>query len=136
LLGGLFILWRQTRWHIALSFLAAYAVGSALFLLPGGIITAAGAVPSLLVNATVIFFASVMVIEPITSNFSTRRQRMIYGALAGLAAAAIFFAGSVVLGLRLDPLVTGLLLADLIACLIFLPAKIKPATNASPINAI
>ena len=92
-LAGLFILWRQRRWETALPFLAAYAL---LFNFQ-------------VFNGTVIFFASVMLIEPITSSFLGVRQRMAYGALVFLLT---FLVGRS--GLNSDPLLLGLLGGNII----------------------
>ena len=91
--AGVFILWRQRRWETALTFLAAYAL---LFNFQ-------------VFNGTVIFFASVMLIEPITSSFPGVRQRMAYGALVFLLT---FLVGRS--GLNSDPLLLGLLGGNII----------------------
>ena len=93
LAAGIFILWRQRRWETALPFLAAYAP---LFNFQ-------------VFNGTVIFFASVMLIEPITSSFLGVRQRMAYGALVFLLT---FLVGRS--GLNSDPLLLGLLGGNII----------------------
>jgi len=93
LAAGIFILWRQRRWETALPFLAAYAL---LFNFQ-------------VFNGTVIFFASVMLIEPITSSFLGVRQRMAYGALVFLLT---FLVGRS--GLNSDPLLLGLLGGNII----------------------
>ena len=97
LAAGIFILWRQRRWETALPFLAAYAL---LFNFQ-------------VFNGTVIFFASVMLIEPITSSFPGVRQRMAYGALVFLLT---FLVGRS--GLNSDPLLLGLLGGNIIFSLI------------------
>ena len=93
LAAGIFILWRQRRWETALPFLAAYAL---LFNFQ-------------VFNGTVIFFASVMLIEPITSSFPGVRRRMAYGALVFLF---VFLVGRS--GLNSDPLLLGLLGGNII----------------------
>ncbi len=127
---GLFILWRQSRWHVTLTFLATYTALSALFLLSSG--TKAQALPHLLLQAqllqgTMLFFSTVMLIEPITSSFPTRGKRMIYAALVGVFAVLATRALRDVTLPFVDPLIVGLLSGNLIASLLFLKAKPKPA---------
>lgn len=100
-LAGLFILWRQRRWETALPFLAAYALLLNFRIFDG----------------TVVFFTTVMLIEPITSNFPDTRQRMAYGVLVAILA---FLIGKS--GFDLDPLLIALLGGNIIISL--LTAKI------------
>lgn len=85
---GLFILWRQQRFHVALSFLGVYMLGLAVLFLSAGVSSAE--LPAILrpqlIDGTLFFFATVMLIEPITTSFATKKIRMIYGALVGLLA--------------------------------------------------
>ena len=98
-LAGLYILWQIRRWETALAFLALYA----LFF---------GA--RQVFDGTVIFFASVMLIEHVTSNFPGRRNKIIYGVVValGVILASIF--------LKLDPLIFGLLAGNLIMSMLTL----------------
>jgi len=128
-LVGAFILWRQQRWHTALAFFAVFLPLSCLASLLGG--GSFAALPSLLrilvSDGVTVFFATVMLIEPVTSYFPTRRQRTIYGALVGLFAAGASFALSRLANINLDPLLFGLLLGNLTASLLFLPQAEKRA---------
>lgn len=143
---GLFILWRQARWHVAVPFLVSYGVLLGAFFLWMG--NAFGELPMLLspqlIDGTTIFFATVMLIEPITSTFPTRRQRAIYGALVGFFAVLMTYLSSVIPGIpalaaapiaaNLDPLVFGLLLGNLAASLAFLPSRRPvPAPARTPV---
>lgn len=116
LLVGVFILWRQNRWDTALSFLLSYAVFlGAFFLLQG---REFGQLSLLLYpqifDGTTLFFASVMLIEPITSGFPGTKNRILYGVLVALLAVLVTFLGR---WLPLDPLLSGVLLGNLIMSL-------------------
>jgi hypothetical protein len=126
-LVGLFILWRQARWHTAVAFLLAFLPLSAFGYLFGGGAAASlyGILKILVTDGVTIFFASVMLIEPVTSYFPTRRQRTVYGALVGVFAAASAYLIGRFANLNLDPLLTGLLLGNLVAGLAFLPPAPK-----------
>ena len=70
----------------------------------------------------IVFFSTVMLVEPITSGFSARKQRAIYGFLCGFFAITV----QVVITfnkINLDPLITGLLLGNLTASLLFLTRR-------------
>lgn len=123
--AGIFILWRQERWHTVLAFFASSATSLlAISLFHGATpLSLVKAVPNLYINGTMVFFASVMLIEPMTSSFGGRRRQVIYGVLAGLFTTGAVILASRLSALRLDPLLTGLLLANLMASLIFLPAE-------------
>lgn len=133
-LVGVFILWRQSRWHVTLPFLASYALFLALNFLFAGIPLEdiLGFLKTQLLDGTTIFFATVMLVEPLTSTFSQKRDRMIYGALVGFLAVLVTYVVSIPLvsaaafANNIDPLVFGLLLGNLAASLVFLPAKPKP----------
>lgn len=85
---GLFILWRQKRFHVTLPFLGVYTLGLIVLFLSAGV--SAADIPAILrpqlVDGTLIFFATVMLIEPITTSFASKKIRMVYGALVGLLA--------------------------------------------------
>lgn len=124
-LAGLFILWRQERWHVALSFWAAYLAGfSAVYFFTGG--PAAGFVEFLvpkILDPTTVFFSTVMLIEPMTSMFPKKNQRVFYGLLVGFFA-IIFPVFLFPLSLTLqytDPFVLAMLFGNLICSLLFLP---------------
>jgi len=91
--SGIFILWRQKRWETAFAFLAIYA----FFF------------PDQLLDGTLIFFMTVILIEPITSFSPTHIGRMAYGAIASSGAILASYFGAFVF--YLDPLLLGLLFA-------------------------
>lgn len=83
-----------------------------------------------ILDGTVMFFSTVMLIEPVTSSFSTQNQRIIYGVLVGFFAVLATYLGGII---QLDdPLIYGLLAGNLLASLIFLSSK--PVTRDSPIT--
>jgi Na+-translocating ferredoxin:NAD+ oxidoreductase RnfD subunit len=138
ILAGIFILWRQSRWHEALSFLVSYAVLLTLLFWWNGIPAGrlGGVIYPLVVDATVIFFATVMLIEPLTSTFPRFRDRVCYGVGVGFFAVVMTYLSGVVSWADVDPLIFGLLLGNLAASLLFLPSrKPTPAPSAAPTTA-
>ncbi len=137
---GLFILWRQERWHVTIPFLFSYTICLSLFLLLTGITS--DQLPNILnaelVNGTVLFFSTVMLIEPLTSTFPTHKQRTVYGILVGFFSVAVMYILKLTGLPHQDPLVVGLLLGNLTAGLLFLPnrkkAMIKPPMTATNNN--
>jgi Na+-translocating ferredoxin:NAD+ oxidoreductase RnfD subunit len=129
--AGIVILWRQGRWHVTLPFLASYAFLLAVFFLLNG--TPPDKVIAFLrpqiLDGTVIFFATVMLIEPLTSTLPARKHRIIFGCLAGFFALLITYLAGVLNLSRLDPLIYGLLLANVVASILFLPSRIKSNTT-------
>ena len=117
LLVGLFILWRQRRWETTITFLVSYAVFlGVLFVWQGREISQLySLLKPQIFDGTTLFFATVMLIEPLTSNFPGTRNRIIYGALAALGALVFTVFGSY-LG-ELDSLIGGLLVGNLIMSL-------------------
>lgn len=132
-LVGSFILWRLERWHVALSFFGSFALFFVLlFGWESGFLAALTMIGYFLITGPVIFFATVMLIEPVTSGFPTRSNRAVYGALVGLFAAVITFLARLVPQISLDPLITGLLLGNLSASLFFLPSRRAAIASTPP----
>ena len=105
LIAGLFIWWRQSRFETAISFFTAYAGILAIFAVD---------LSTQIYDGTVIFFASVMLVEPLTTGFPGQKNRIIYGIIAGaVAALSSLFANF----LPYDPLILGLLFGNLIISL-------------------
>lgn len=127
LVPSFFILWRQDRWHVAVPFVVSYTGLLSLFLLLTGVPFAnlQEILTAQLVSGTLLFFSTVMLIEPLTSTFPTRPQRVIYGLLVAVfavtATAILRFANLH----NQDPLVLGLLSGNLAAGLLFLPKRKK-----------
>ena len=122
-IAGLFILWRLNRWDVTLPFLGSFALFLVLFFGPGS-------VGLFLASGPVVFFATVMLVEPITSSFPTRRDRVVYGVLVGLFAAGVSLVERLFPQVTLDPLIVGLLLGNLTASLVFLPS-LKIVSNSN-----
>lgn len=125
--AGIFITWYQRRWDIVLPFLAAYGILlSVLFLIQG---IPAGrlyeVIQPLVFDSTVFFFATVMLIEPITSAFGRLRDRLWYAIFVAFFAAAISYLSTITLfsSVNIYPLVHGLLLGNLVAGIVFLERK-------------
>lgn len=131
LLAGIFILWRQNRWHIALSFMFFYAVSLIIFSIAINRETVGifYFLRQQIISGIFIFFSTVMLIEPITSTFSSKKEEVVYGGAVGLSAGLIFYLSAKFNLGRIDPLVYGLLAGDFIAGLIFLEAR-SPTINA------
>lgn len=133
--GGIFILWRQKRWHITLSFLASYIFCLTLLLNFNG--TALSYIPRLLttqiMNGVTIFFATVMLIEPMTSTFNNWHQEVSFGVIVGFAVVVMTYLTGRFNWSNQDPLIYGLLIGNLVASLLFLPPKLIK-NSADPIN--
>jgi Na+-translocating ferredoxin:NAD+ oxidoreductase RnfD subunit len=130
---GLFILWRQQRWHTVLAFVASFALSLWMLTLVTmhtlAITDLWTFLRIILTDGTTVFFMTVMLIEPITSGFPTRWQRTVYGALVGIFAVFIPFVLAKFAPTNIDPLLLGLLAGNLVAGLVFLPRKAKRAVS-------
>lgn len=135
---GLFILWRQNRWHITIPFLVSYAFFlSLLFLWTGSSVSELPAIlKPQLIDGTALFFATVMLIEPITTTFPGRNAGLMYGALVGLSAVLVTYLSTLFpAGANMDPLVGGLLIGNFLVSMAFLPSQKRPAPQpAGPLN--
>lgn len=120
---GVFILWRQSRWHESIAFVLSYV----LFLIVMSLSAGADAgrlaeiISGRIFQGSIIFFVTVMLIEPITSQFPSKKQRIIYGVLVGFLSVFFTYLQSKVSLLYADPLILGLLLGNITASLLFLP---------------
>ena len=123
---GLYILWSTDRKRIANAFLASYGVFLAVYFVVNG--TPIDELPRLLsnqlVDGTVFFFATVMLAEPITSNFIRPWQQRTYGGMTALAAVLIGYLTGVFIWPNQDPLIYGLLVGNVVAGLWFLPRRV------------
>ncbi len=144
ILVGLFILWRQSRWHVTIPFLISYGAFLGLFFLWLGnsVGNLAALLSPQLIDGTTIFFATVMLIEPLTSAFPSRRQRAVYGVLVGFFAVLMTYLSGAIsslpalaaspIAVNLDPLVFGVLFGNLAASLLFLPSRHPAPTQVRP----
>ena len=126
---SLFILWKQQRFHVAISFLFSYTFCLSIYLILTGLAVEnlLNILSAYLINGTLLFFTTIMLIEPLTSTFPTRRNRIIYGLLVGFLVIILTALLKLTALPHLDPLILGLLSGNLIASLLFLPNKLtKP----------
>jgi Na+-transporting NADH:ubiquinone oxidoreductase subunit NqrB len=80
--GGLLVARKMARWDLIFAFLAA----ASAVILGAGLAKGAGVVPAtgqLLADTPILFFAFVMLTEPLTTPPS-RTRRILYGAMVGL----------------------------------------------------
>lgn len=134
ILVGLLILTRIRRFPVTLPFLFVYAVGLGLTLLTRG--SSWQAIGALLFDGTLIFFASVMLVEPVTTSYRTKRIQVFYGAGVGLLAVLAPFSGLPLPDGFLPPLLVGNLLAALTSIRRRTrspsPTAPQPVTSVSP----
>lgn len=123
---GLFILWRQNRFHVAIPFLFSYAIFLLVLFLVNGISPdhLFEFLRPQILDGTTLFFATIMLIEPLTSTFPSQRARMIYGVMVGFFVVFTTYIGQFFL-FTSDPLLVGLLLGNFIASMVFLPSRKK-----------
>lgn len=124
---SIFILWKQERWHVALPFLLSYPILLSLFLLITGVPfqSLQGILTAQLITGTLLFFSTVMLIEPMTSTFPMPRQRSVYGLLVAIFAVLLMTIFRFIHLPTQDPLILGLICGNLLASLLFLPNRNK-----------
>ncbi len=85
LVGGLLILKKVNRFPLVIAFLITYVIGLAISLLiqHGSLAGYGTTLVNLFVHTSLLFFATVMLVEPLTSP-TVRSQRIIFGILAGV----------------------------------------------------
>ncbi|TSC85090.1 MAG: Rieske family iron-sulfur cluster-binding protein [Parcubacteria group bacterium Gr01-1014_13] len=131
--AAVIILWRQNRWHVTVPFLLSYAFFLGILSLINGVTPER--LPDVLfvqiVSSVILYFSTVMLIEPLTSTFRTRRQEIFYGAFVGFAIVLVTYLARKFNLVTLDPLVFGLLAGNLVASLLFLPNRKKVSTCAN-----
>lgn len=113
-ISGTFIISSVKRWPAVSTFFVVHALLSLWAL------SFAGSLRTLFWDGTTIFFLTVMLPEPMTSNFPGRFSKIAYGIIAALVT---WILGTIWTPWRLDPLLAGLLAANLISSLIFLRKK-------------
>ncbi len=131
-LAALIILWKQNRWHITGTFLLVYAAAFSVLSVADGVTI--NLLPRLLsanlLTGVVLFFATVMLVEPLTSIFVNKKQEIFYAALVAVAAVVMTYLTRTFNLFSFDPLVYGLLVGNLVASLWFLPARNAGASVA------
>lgn len=121
-LAGLFISWHVGRLRATLAFLLSYALFLAIMYLRNGFsfATLGGFLVPQILEATIIFFATAMVVEPVTSTFPRLQHQIYYGIFVGFFAVAVTYFGIVFQSPTTDPLIYGLLFGNLLASFLFL----------------
>lgn len=123
-IGGLFILWRQNKWLVAVAFFSAQAFFLILISLADGVyLQVFDLLSDRLINGVTIFFATVMLVEPMTSMFNDWKNEFIYGFIVGVVSIAIVYVEKNFGFISIDTLVFGLLVGNFIAGILFLPQK-------------
>lgn len=129
-LSGIVTIFRIKRWKTAATFIAIYLVGSGILLLSRG--GALADLQNLVIDGTLAFFATVMLIEPVTTAYQPSSLRTWFG--AGVAALVLLFS---LPGFALplpDPFLVSLLLGNLGATVASrLARRQKPAQSASSV---
>lgn len=108
-LSGVVTIFRVKRWKTALTFLVLYLGGTSVLLLSRG--GSVGDLRTLLFDGTLFFFATVMLVEPMTTAYQPAWLRTAFG--AGVAALTLLFS---FFGSALptpDPFLVSLLLGNL-----------------------
>lgn len=111
--SGLVTIIRVKRWKTTLAFLLVYGILGSLLISYGSFLPT---IIGRLWDGTTLFFATVMLIEPVTTAYTPARLRTIFGAGVGLLAVL-----SLPLGLLLplsDPFLVPLLVGNLLATII------------------
>ncbi len=112
--AGGYLLYRLRRWAMVLIFLATYLVFLAGQAVWGQTLIRFDALFwALIFDATLIFFATVMLIEPVTTSFPQARHRLIFGFLVGFLAAIFSFLPRFRPFHNMDPLLFSLVIGNL-----------------------
>lgn len=131
MLAGVVILTRIRRWNVTLPFLAVYVAGLALSLVRGG--SSLDALPPIIFDGTLIFFASVMLVEPVTTTYRPASLQVAYGAVVGLLAVLLPFLRVPLPDGFLPPLLLGNFLASLASMRRTRPQR-APLPNAPAVS--
>lgn len=108
-LSGIVTIFRVKRWKTAATFIVIYLVGSGALLLSRG--GAVAGLQTLVLDGTLAFFATVMLIEPVTTAYQPASLRTWFG--AGVAALVLLFSLPGVALPIPDPFLVSLLLGNL-----------------------
>lgn len=80
-LSGIVTIIRVKRWKTTLAFLTVYGIGGAFLLASGQLVTG---LKTLLWDGTALFFATVMLIEPVTTAYTPAALRTWFGVVVGV----------------------------------------------------
>ncbi len=116
IIGALVIWYRLNKWQTV----AAFAVG---YYLPTILLFGLSIVIPPWTDPTVLFFAGLMLVEPITSSFPRKSAKIVYGAIVGVSSFALGF----IPGFPVDLFLAGLLMGNLVSVgLCRLPKHLMP----------
>ncbi|MBI4133736.1 hypothetical protein HY478_03915 [Candidatus Uhrbacteria bacterium] len=128
-LSGLYILYRLRRFHVVGAFLLTYLVLLVLVSFARGI--DARMLPALIFgtvrDGTLLFFMTVMLIEPVTTAYPRPRDRIMYGGLVGLLVIGISLVGQYPPLGAMDPLLLALVVGTMVMGLRVVPKKVALA---------
>lgn len=120
--AGAYILYRLRSFSMVVAFLVSYLV---ILLAATGAQSGFGTIPSLasalILDGTLLFFASVMLIEPITASFPLPKQRIFFGVFVGALAALISLMPRFWPLRTMDPLLLALVVGNIVMGLRTLP---------------
>ncbi len=117
LIFGLYTVYRIKKWETVAIYTFVFAIG----------LLALGAHTSGLFDPTFIFFATIMLIEPVTSNFPRRIHQIFYGIICAVIGLKILVFYQLPIFERLDPLLGGLVLGGIISGFLFVPKRPRPS---------
>lgn len=115
-LSGLYILYRIKRYPTAIVFLVTYLVLLVVVSLIRGV--EFRSIPTLLAatffDGTLLFFTTVMLIEPVTTSYPKPRERTLFGALVGVLALVISLIPRIPPLGAMDPLLLALVVGNIV----------------------
>lgn len=107
---GLYTAYRVRSWVILAVFILVYTTG---------LIALNAPLKSSLFDPTLIFFITIMLIEPVTSSFPWRIHQIFYGVLCALISIKILVFDQLPILEKLDPLLSALVLGGIISGFLF-----------------
>lgn len=129
---GVYLLYRLKRFTTIVAFICIYLLGYVLLSFSRGL----GAtltwpfLVSLVFDGPLLFFATMMLVEPITTDYPEPKDQIFFGALVGFIA-PIFSLYSLPLFLNMDPFLVALVIGNLIVGGRIIPKKVVPVTKAA-----
>jgi len=114
LIYGLYTAYRVKGWIIVAAYTLVYATGILVLNAP---------LKSSVLDPTFIFFATIMLIEPVTSSFPRRIHQIFYGVLCAVIGIKLIVLYQLPILERLDPLLSALVLGGMISGFLFAPKR-------------